>query len=181
MPIEKSDTYIIRVGRPIDSRFTKSDTGARDNIPMIERYAGLVVHTIADQAFWYWPSTGTTNDDWVELDWLGGVTPRLWFETDAPASGDGNNGDIYFHDTPSGVVVYQKAAGDWGTPLGTIAKGGGGAVTLDNDVAFGTTSSDLDTKYPGASDGDIVWSNTGQIVFTKLGTGAWDYKSLSIA
>ena len=179
MPIEKSDNYIIRIGAPIDSRFTKSDTGARDNIPMLERYAGLVVHTIADQAFWYWPSTGTTNNDWVELDWLGGVTPRLWFETDAPDSAEGNNGDIYFHDTPSGVVVYQKVAGDWGSPLGTIAKGG--SVITDNDVAFGTTSAQLDGKYPDSQPGDIVWSETGQIVFTKLATGKWDYKSLSIA
>lgn len=179
MPIEKSDTYIIRVGRPIDSRFTKSDTGARDNIPMLERYAGLVVHTIADSAFWFWPSTGATNSDWVKLDWLGGVTPRLWFETGAPASNVGNNGDIYFYDTPSGVVVYQKVAGDWGTPLGTIAKGG--KVTLDNDVAFGTTSSNLDIKYPDSQPGDVVWSETGQIAFTKLAAGKWDYKSLSIA
>lgn len=179
MPIEKSDTYIIRVGRPIDSRFTKSDTGARDNIPMLERYAGLVVHTIADQGFWYWPDTGTTNADWIQLNWIGGVDPKVIFETNPPQSADGNNGDIYLYDTPSGVEVFQKVAGDWGSPLGTIRKGG--SVTEDNEVAFGTTSADLDTKYPDSQPGDTVWSDTGQIMFTKLGPGAWDYKSLSIA
>lgn len=179
MAITKSDVYDIQVGQPIDLRFVKTDIGARNNIPIIIRYAGLFVYTRNENKIWLWPEGATTNDDWIEANILGGVTPRVLFSIDAPLSALGDNGDIYFHDTPGGVVLYQKVAGDWGTPLGTIAKGG--AVTSDDDVAFGTTSAQLDIKYPDSQPGDIVWSNTGQIVFTKLGTGAWDYKSLSIA
>lgn len=179
MAIIKTDVYDVQVGQPIDLRFSKTDTGARDNIPIIIRYAGLIVYTRNENALWMWPVGATTNNDWVQLNVIGGVTPRAWFETDAPDSAEGNDGDIYFHDTPSGVVVYQKVAGDWGSPLGTIAKGG--SVITDNDVAFGTTSAQLDGKYPDSQPGDIVWSETGQIVFTKLATGKWDYKSLSIA
>lgn len=179
MAIIKTDVYDVQVGQPIDLRFSKTDIGARDNIPIITRYAGLIVYTRNENAFWMWPVGATTNDDWVQLDVIGGVTPRVWFSEDLPASNIGNDGDIYFFESPSGISVYQKIAGDWGSELGIFPKGS--AVTLDNDVAFGTTSSDLDAKYPDSQPGDIVWSDTGQIVFTKLGPNAWDYKSLSIA
>lgn len=57
----------------------------------------------------------------------------------------------------------------------------GALVILDDSVAFGTTSSDLDSAYPDSNPGDVVWSEVNQIMFTKLENGKWDYKSLSIA
>lgn len=182
MAITKSDVYDIQVGQPIDLRFVKTDIGARNNIPIIIRYAGLFVYTRNENKIWLWPEGATTNDDWIEANILGGVTPRVLFSIEAPLSALGDNGDIYFHDTPGGVVLYQKVAGDWGTPLGTFSKGG--TVTPDSTVAYGaTTSAILDGLYPTANPGDIVYNNSAAppIQFTKLATGSWSVQIIEIA
>lgn len=180
MAITKTDVYDVQVGKPLDLRLAKTDVGARNNIPMAIRYPGMVVYTLAENSYWMWPPTGATNSDWVALPLLDSVSPRLWFESTAPTSGVGQDGDIYFFDTPSGVEIYQKTAGDWGTALGKISKGG--SVTQNNTLTFTTTSTDLGTEYPDAQPGDVVFSEhvSGHVQFTKLANNKWSMSSITI-
>lgn len=72
---------------PLDSRYTRADTTARDAIVSGVRFQGLQVFTLADQKLWVL-KTGLTNSDWVEAGggggsgaW-GGITGTLTDQTD---------------------------------------------------------------------------------------------------
>lgn len=73
-----------------------------------------------------------------------GVPGTLWFEGSGPPLDTlGKNGDMY-HDIVDGMV-YRKAAGTWGDPVGTLLPPGG-------------TTGQVPTKASG-DDFDIVWSD----------------------
>lgn len=179
MSIVKTDVYDVQVGLPLDIRTVKTDVGARNNIPMAIRYPGLIVYTRNENAFWYWPQGGSNNDSWVQL-FLTRPIPTVYFGDTVPASNFGSDGDVYFVDTVASVDIYQKAAGDWGMPLGSIPKGV--SMIKNNSLTFETSASTLNSLYPSAKPGDVVYSEnaSGSVEFIKRLDGNWSMQSITI-
>ena len=66
MAIALSTNFLLGSGLPLDGRTVVADTTARDLIPPIQRYDGLIVYTTTG-AINYQLQGGITNPDWVEL------------------------------------------------------------------------------------------------------------------
>lgn len=182
MAIIKTDVYDVQVGQALDLRTVRTDVASRDNIPTIIRYPGLVVYTRNEDTYWVWPQGATTNTDWRPLTGSSAKS-EVYFSAVAPNTAQGVDGDIYFHSKPDGIDIYQKRTGDWGVSLGTIPVGGAGVdSTLDNRVEYGvTTSTWLNTNYPDANIGDMVYSETNYILFWKIDNGKWSPINIEIA
>ncbi len=73
------------------------------------------------------------------------------------------------------LAVALKRIGDLACSIG-----GGVTATLRNSFGFNTTSAQIDTAYPSAKVGDIVYSETNMMMWTKLDTGKWTRTSLDI-
>lgn len=177
MAEQLADVFDVQIQFPIDLRSVKSDLNARNAIGTYQRYEGLEVYVISD-AKKYRLEGGISNSDWVDVT---GTTDAglqaVTVSTSNPAGGKA--GDIHFKNTSSGTEVWYNNDGTWGA-IGTIA-GGGVTATLNNSLdPFGTTSANLDSAYPNAKVGDIVYTETGQTKWEKLATGKWTRTSLDI-
>lgn len=90
----------------------------------------------------------------------------------------GGLGDIWLRQQGNVVSVYQHNGSGW------VAKGdlvmGGPTATLNNTLDFSTTSSTLDSAYPAAKTGDIVYSEDSALMWTKLDGGKWTRTNLDI-
>ncbi len=101
------------------------------------------------------------------------------------SSGGGNASDVKYDgqsvDCLPGLVGQSLAV--VAKRIGDLACTGGGGVTatLRNSFGFGTTSANLDSAYPDAKVGDMVYSETNLMLWTKLDTGKWTRTSLDIA
>lgn len=65
MSIIVGSNFDLQTGLPLDDRTVVADQTARDAIPALQRYEGLTVYVLADEAN-YQLVGGITNGDWVE-------------------------------------------------------------------------------------------------------------------
>ena len=79
-------------------------------------------------------------------------------------------------------LVGGVANTDWREINETGGGGGAGVTVTRNDSLdpFGTTSSELDSTYPDATGGDIVYNQAGFTLWTKLDSGKWTRSSLDL-
>lgn len=179
MSVYSIDPFDFQAPFPLDLRFQRADLNGRNNIPTNIRWQGMVCYVVSEQK-WYGLKGGTDNTFWVEIGEGGTVTiQNVSWSVNAPVN-QGSDGDIWFRDTGSEIELYFKVSGSWGM-LGSWGYGGGITATLNNGLdPFATTSSNLDSAYPGANVGDIVYSEDGFVRWTKLDDGKWTRTSLDI-
>jgi len=167
-----TDVFDIRVQFPIDLRIVKADINARNAIETLQRYEGLAVWVVSEQKL-YRLVGGITNDDWVDQTPANNGLQAVTVSTSAPTGG--NPGDIHFRNVSGGTDVYYNNAGSWGI-VGTIPTGGT-TYTLDPSLPDPPTKSYLNSNYPSAKVGDVVyWEGTTQVVEAKCyAAGEWNW------
>lgn len=178
MAITKTDIYNVQAPFLLDDRNSKADLPSRDAIGTFQRAQGLLCFTISEKVLWLLAG-GTSNSDWVQVWPAVGTIQNAIVNSGAPTGG--NDGDMWFRQQGETLTIYQRVSGSW-TPLGNIQLGSVGiTATLNNSLdPFGETSASLDTTYPNAKVGDIVYTETGQTKWEKLAAGKWTRTSLDI-
>lgn len=175
MAEQLADVFDVQIQFPLDLRTVKADLNARNAIGTFQRYEGLETYVISE-GIKYRLEGGITNDDWVDVAASNGGKQSVTVGTASPTGG--TNGDIYFRNVTGGTEVWYNNAGTWGS-MGTIPTGVTSA-TLNNTLDFSTTSSTLDSAYPTAKTGDIVYSEDAALMWTKLDAGKWTRTNLDI-
>lgn len=83
--IPLSTNFTVNTALPIDDRMSVADTTARDAIPALKRWEGMLVYSIADGKH-YTLIGGITNGDWTELS--GGGNLIAWITANPYEIGD---------------------------------------------------------------------------------------------
>lgn len=124
MSISLSSNFDLVTSLPLDARFVRADTTARDAIPSLQRFEGLLVYVVGDTTL-YQLQGGITNSDWVAV---GSGAPgsdgkSVLNGTVDPTGGDGTNGDFWIN-TTSWDIFGPKTAGAWGSGVSLIGPPG---------------------------------------------------------
>lgn len=179
MSIKLSSNFDLVTQLPLDARFVKADTTARDAITAIQRYEGLLVYTVADSTLWQLVG-GVTNSDWstVGTGAAGADGKSVLNGTGAPGGGVGTDGDFYI-DTATYDIYGPKAAGVWGSPTSLVGPQGpqgdpGDTVAVDwEGTEIVAAASRLNFKGPGVA--SVVESSPGVVdVLIQGGGGSTD-------
>lgn len=172
MAIVKTDVYDVQAPFALDLRLVKADMNARNAIGTYQRYVGMVVLVLSDYTWWQLQG-GTSNDDWEQV-FLPANTGVQAVVVNTAAPSGGSDGDIWFRQVGSTVTVYQRVSGTW-TALGVIETGP--TYTPDPSLPDPPTKSYLNSNYPSAKVGDVVyWEGTTQVVEAKCyAAGEWNY------
>lgn len=172
MAEQLADVFDVQIQFPLDLRIVKPDVNGRDAIGTLQRYEGLPVWTVSEQKLWRLVG-GITNDDWVDQTPTNSGVQSVTVGTSVPTGG--NNGDIYFRNVSGGTEVYYNNAGTWGS-VGTIPTGGA-SYTPDPSLPNPPTLAYLNSNYPAANIGDIVYREgaTQIIEATCYAAGKWNW------
>lgn len=163
------DVANIRVQFPWDLRTVKSDLNARNAIEPLQRFVGLEVWVVSE-AKKYRLVGGIEDANWVD------ITESASIQTVTVSANDptgGSNGDIHFKTSAGSIGVYQNVSGTWGLK-GTIPTGGS-SYTPDPSVPNTGALAYLNSTYPDAKPGDVVYKKASTVVrkWTCYAPGEW--------
>lgn len=174
MAVVSVDPFDFKAPFPLDLRMRRANIGERDTIPTNNRWEGMLVYVISEQT-WYGLVGGVGNENWVEIGQggSGGGGNVTWLNNTIPTGGD--DGDVAYNDTGNEIQLWYRQGGAWGM-LGSWHTGGP-SYTLDPSLPDPPTKSYLNTNYPDAKPGDVVyWEGTTQVVEAKCyAVGEWNY------
>jgi len=80
MSIESGSNFLVKSGIPLDAKIITSTITSRNNMPVIERYVGMVVFVVSEQKY-YALIGGIANGNWAELAMVA-QTPSFDSDTD---------------------------------------------------------------------------------------------------
>jgi len=166
--IPLSSNFTVNTALPIEDRMSVANVTARDAIPTLRRWEGMLVYVVAEQKHFTLIS-GVTNTDWVELAGGGGGGNLVaWSTGIVYAIGDTviESNKIYVSTSAhtSGVFAADLLAGYWTELSATDLTTASGVLPIAN----GGTGSNLQTFVDITSDQSIA----GEKFFT--GSGALD-------
>ena len=158
MGIALSSNFDLSAQLPLDARQVKATTVARDAIPAVERYDGLIVYVLADSKN-YQLQGGIDNADWVDISSSGGSSSFTGL-TDTPASIStsqylrGNTGGTALEfRTIANVLSDIGAVPTSRTVTGINSISGGGALSSDRTFQLiNDEDAPGEDKYYGTDD-----------------------------
>ncbi len=165
--IPLSSNFALNSQIPLDARTVVADTTARDAIPAIQRYDGLIVYTLSSPAN-YQLQGGITNGDWVAIG--GGasaLTDTHLFVGDATntavdvaASGDLTLANTGAFTIANNAVTYAKMQAVTTNKL--LGSGSGTSVaeiTLGTGLSFTGTTLNVTAPAPALTTGRIGYGD----------------------
>lgn len=183
MAITLIDPFEGQMPFPIDLRMRKADINGRNAIPGNARYPGMLVWTDNERVVWVMDvgSGGDTSDNnnWKQMyPASGGAVQNVTWSANAPTA-EGSDGDIWFRNNAGtgNIDLYFKQGGSWGM-LGSWSKEGTRPThTPDPSLPDPPTNTYLNTNYPTAKPGDVVYyeGTTQLVTATCYAVGEWKW------